>query len=182
MRERFSLGAVRRRRALNAVHRPEDLRQAGQLDLLAHAAAGVVGGKAAVVGRVPVLRGRHQVKRRLEAVDDLNDLIALRHRQRTAGQKSFWTSTISRAFTSISDHNSKRNPACEFGMSRHERITLYARRSLPARRTKVRVRYECGGANGIRRPGERASPPGSVEQSTTARGYEPMLLGRLPKM
>ena len=76
------------RRALDAVDRPENLRQAGQFDPFARAAAGMVGGKTAVIGRVPILRGHHQVEPGLDAVDDLDDPIAFGTGNAPPGQKS----------------------------------------------------------------------------------------------
>ena len=90
----MQLGA---RRVLHAMHRPEDLRQAGQLDFLARTATRMVGGEAAVVGRMPVLRGDD------EAESPLARLIAGTTRSPSdtgsapPGQKSFCTSTTIRA-------------------------------------------------------------------------------------
>ena len=52
-------------RALNTMDGPEHLRQPGQFDHFARHAAGMVGGKAAMVGRVPVLRGHDEIVPRL---------------------------------------------------------------------------------------------------------------------
>ena len=76
---------LRAGRALNAMDGPEDLRQPCQFDRLARRAAGMVGGEAAVVGRMPVLRGHDQFILRLEAIDQRHDPVAFRHRQRAAG-------------------------------------------------------------------------------------------------
>ena len=70
----------------------------------------MIGGKAAVLGRVPVLRGHHQVELGLDAVDDLDDPIALRHRQRTAGAEVVLHVNDNQRFHPSSDQSSKRNP------------------------------------------------------------------------
>ena len=73
------------RRVLHAMHRPEHLRQAGQLDLLARRAARMVGGEAAVIGRMPVLRGHDEVERRLKRLIAGTTSSPCGHRQGPAG-------------------------------------------------------------------------------------------------
>ena len=65
-------------RVLDTVDRPEDLPQTGQFHLFARAAPWVIGGKAAVVGGVPILRGHYEVELRLDTVDYRNNPVPLR--------------------------------------------------------------------------------------------------------
>ena len=69
------------------MHRPQRLRQAIQFNLLKYALSRMARREAAVVGRMPILRGDHQRERRLESVYDRDDLVALRHGERAAGQE-----------------------------------------------------------------------------------------------
>ena len=55
---------------LYAVDRPKHLRQTMQIDHLAGFAPGVIGGKAAMRGRVPVLGSQNQIKMRHQGVGD----------------------------------------------------------------------------------------------------------------
>ena len=55
---------------LHAMHRPERLRQAVQFDLVEHLLAGMACREAAVIGRMPILRGDHERERRLKCVRD----------------------------------------------------------------------------------------------------------------
>ncbi len=64
---------------LNAVVGPQDLLQAVEVDHLARRLF-VLGGEAAVVGWVPVLRGNHEVELLDELIRDRNDSVTVGHR------------------------------------------------------------------------------------------------------
>ena len=78
---------LRARRALDTMIRPEDLIEAVQIDGVAGRLAGMLTGERAVVGRVPVLRRHNQIELRHQPIRDRDHLVAIRHRQRAAGQK-----------------------------------------------------------------------------------------------
>jgi hypothetical protein len=63
---------------LDAVHWPEDLRQTIQIDLVVNVFAGMIGGEAAVVGRVPILRRDDDIEGGLQFVRNRNEFVALR--------------------------------------------------------------------------------------------------------
>lgn len=69
------------------MHRPERLRQAVQLDLLEGRVAGMIDREAAVIGRMPVLRGHHEVEVGQQPVHHRHDGVAIRHGERTAGEE-----------------------------------------------------------------------------------------------
>ena len=73
--------------SLDAVDRPEDLLEAAEIDGLADFLPRMVAGKAAVVGRVPVLGGDDEVVFGHQFVDDGNDLITLRNGEAAAGEE-----------------------------------------------------------------------------------------------
>src|SRR5205809_5911665 len=75
------------RRILHAMHRPKCLRQSIQLNLLECLLARMIRCKTPMVWRVPILRGDHQRKPRLELIGCGDHLIASRHSQRAPGQK-----------------------------------------------------------------------------------------------
>ena len=58
-----------------------------QVDDIARALAVVLLGKALVIGGMPVLGSHHQVERGHHAVGYLDDLVALRNREVSAGQE-----------------------------------------------------------------------------------------------
>src|SRR5690349_15366781 len=72
-------------RVLHAVRRPEDLRQTIEVDHLADFLSRMIRGEAAMIFWMPILCRDDQLKLRLELIDDRNDPIALRNRQRPAG-------------------------------------------------------------------------------------------------
>ena len=75
------------RGVLHAMDRPEDLLQAVEFDDVARLLARVIGGEAAMVGRMPVLRCYDQVEVWLQPVHHGYHSISLRHRQRAAGNE-----------------------------------------------------------------------------------------------
>lgn len=72
---------------LHAVHGPEGLGEAIELSLLEGFSAWVVRGEAAVIHRVPVLRGDDEIELRHEVIDDWEDLVTSGHGQSTAGHE-----------------------------------------------------------------------------------------------
>src|SRR5439155_17059210 len=76
------------RRALDAVIRPEHLGAVRELDRLERFLAGMTRGEGDVTLRVPVLRDHHVAERRCELVDQRNDLVAVGHGQRAAGEET----------------------------------------------------------------------------------------------
>jgi len=72
---------------LDAMHWPERLRQTVQMNLLEGLFARMICREAAVVSRMPILGGDYERKRRLKSVCDWNQSIAIRHRERTAGEE-----------------------------------------------------------------------------------------------
>src|SRR5882672_5623634 len=72
---------------LDAMHRPERLRQTVQINLLEGLFARMIYREAAVVRRMPILRGDYERESRLKSVCDGNHSIAIRHRKRTAGEE-----------------------------------------------------------------------------------------------
>ena len=71
------------------MHRPEGLSRLAriQFNLLEHLFARMIGGETAVVYRMPILRGDHKRKYRLEGVRHGNYRVAGRYRQRATGQE-----------------------------------------------------------------------------------------------
>ena len=61
--------------------------QAVQIDRFTRHAARVVGGEAAVVARMPVLRGHDKIVLRLDAIDQRHDPVAFGHGKRPARAK-----------------------------------------------------------------------------------------------
>src|SRR6266404_1667376 len=72
---------------LDAMHWPERLRQPIQINLLEGLIARMICREAAVVRRMPILGGDYERKSRLKSVCDWNQSIAIRHRERTAGEE-----------------------------------------------------------------------------------------------
>src|SRR6266853_6159175 len=77
----------RTERVLDAMHWPERLRQTVQMNLLEGLFARMICHEAAVVSRMPILGGDYERKSRLKSVCDWNQSIAIRHRERTAGEE-----------------------------------------------------------------------------------------------
>lgn len=67
---------------LDAMHRPESLREAVEVDLVVDLFAGMIGGEAAVIRGMPILCRDHDWERRLKFVYDGNDLITVRNSER----------------------------------------------------------------------------------------------------
>ncbi len=74
-------------RTLDAMVRPQDLRAVGDVDQLERLAAGVVRSERLVVRRVPILGQDNVAKLSSQTVDHRDDLVAVRHRQRTLRTK-----------------------------------------------------------------------------------------------
>ena len=72
---------------LNAMDRPQDLRQTVQIDDVARLAVLVMGREAAVIGRMPVLRRDDEIESLLHAIGDRDDLVTARHRESAARNK-----------------------------------------------------------------------------------------------
>src|SRR5262245_13923429 len=72
------IGAVH---VLNTVHRPENLFDAVENDPVPRLFAWVICGKAAVIARMPILRGDDEIEAPLQFICNRNDLIAMRYRQ-----------------------------------------------------------------------------------------------------
>jgi hypothetical protein len=75
---------LRPRRALHTMDGPQNLGQASQIDDVANFSPCMVGGKAAMVSGMPVLRGHHQVEVTLEVVKDAYDFMPSRDSQHSA--------------------------------------------------------------------------------------------------
>jgi hypothetical protein len=80
-------GEARTGGALNAMHGPERLAEAVELDLLEGGAARVVGGEAAVVGGVPILGGDDDGESPHEFIGDWDHLVAVGHSEGTSGKE-----------------------------------------------------------------------------------------------
>src|SRR5439155_17689717 len=74
-------------RVLHTVDGPQDLAKAIEVDDLARGLAAVVGGEAAMIARVPVLRGDDQVEGALHPIGDGDNGVALRNGQSAARDK-----------------------------------------------------------------------------------------------
>src|SRR6266487_3454057 len=72
---------------LNTMHRPQDLFDAVENNVVACLFTWMTRRETAVVWWVPVLRGKNQLKAPLQFIGERDDFITLRHRQRAAGQK-----------------------------------------------------------------------------------------------
>jgi hypothetical protein len=69
------------------MHRPEDLFDAVENDAIARFFSFVVGGKAAVIGWMPILGRDDHIEASLQFICKWNDFVTLWHRQCAAGQK-----------------------------------------------------------------------------------------------
>ena len=67
-------------RILNAMYRPQDLLDAVEDDAIARLFARMFCGKAAVVWRMPVLRGKDKVEASLQSIGERDDFITARDR------------------------------------------------------------------------------------------------------
>src|ERR1043166_6348330 len=74
-------------RVLNAMDRPENLFYAVESNAIAGFFARMICREAAVIGRMPIFRGKNQLEARLQFIGEGDDLITMRHRQRPARQK-----------------------------------------------------------------------------------------------
>jgi len=72
---------------LNAVDRPEDLRQPGEFDPVSRHVTGVIGGETAMICGMPILSGDNEIEARHEVFDDRDDLVAIRNCERASGQE-----------------------------------------------------------------------------------------------
>jgi hypothetical protein len=72
-------------RALHAMIRPQHLRAIGRRDALERLASRMGGGERQVARRMPVLGEHHMGEFRGEPADRRDDLVAMRHRQASAG-------------------------------------------------------------------------------------------------
>ena len=72
---------------LDAMNRPENLRQAVEINLVGGFFARMICGKAAVIGWVPVLSGDDEIEFGLESVYERNDFIAFRDGKRATGNE-----------------------------------------------------------------------------------------------
>src|SRR5882724_6055953 len=68
-------------RSSYTVGRPKHLRQPTQLNHLSRFFSRMLGGKAAVLGGMPILRGDDQVEKGLEAIRERDYLVAFRNRE-----------------------------------------------------------------------------------------------------
>src|SRR5262249_12397692 len=71
----------------HAMDGPENLRKAGEVDYMARFLARMIGGEAAVIAWMPILRGDDDVEAALQRVGDGDDLIAFGNSQRAAGKE-----------------------------------------------------------------------------------------------
>jgi len=69
------------------MHRPENLRQAIEVDNLTRFLAAVICGKAAMIWRMPILRCDDEIEMRLQPIYDRHDLTSFVDRERTAVNK-----------------------------------------------------------------------------------------------
>ena len=72
-------------RVLNAMRWPKDLFDTVKNDAITWLFARMVGRKAAMIGRMPILRRQDELKVSLQFVGDGNDFVTVRHGQRAAG-------------------------------------------------------------------------------------------------
>ena len=73
--------------SLHAMGGPEHLRKSGEFDGVTDLFVGMIRGEAAVVSRMPVLRGNDEVVVREEFVDEGDEFVAARHAKRSAREE-----------------------------------------------------------------------------------------------
>lgn len=78
---------VRAGGVLYTMLRPQDLRQAVQIDNFADRVSKMIGRETSVIGRVPILRSHDEIEGLLELIDDRDDAVALRNGESAAGDE-----------------------------------------------------------------------------------------------